>query len=295
MLPMVFLLDPFMTRLRLELWSDLVPSLRGKRLLVLPGDAAPPPFSDETKSFLLPQYKKSTWTNLNRKSSPIIPETSLVTVDAQPQLSSPESKKPTKIIPEASSPRPESLPYPVTSPSRSAAEPKPRPKIKIEDRSVSFFKTPEFAFDVALWCRFAPSYKPSLLMHFQFREIVVQVVPTSKGLSVRNMTSKISSALTNMLRRQGCLGTLTSSPMSDFKDLLVKSEFLKFALEDWPSSKESLGLTAETLRWIQEPVLLYCEIQDVHFPQKHEKHDRSNKKTITRRVEIESASEEELE
>lgn len=124
---------------------------------------------------------------------------------------------------------------------------------------------------------------------------MVQVVPTSRGLSVRNMTSKIASALTNMLQRQGCLGTLTSSPMSDFKDLLVKPEFLRFALEDWPSSKDSLGLTAETLKWVQEPVLLYCEIQDVHFPEKHERHDKLGKKQMMRKVEIESASEDDLD
>lgn len=279
--PMVFLLDPFMSRLRLELWSDLLPSLRGKRLLVLPGDAAPPPFPTESKTFL-PQYVRSTWTNLMPKASPIVPETSLVTVDAAQRVSAEPKKTWTKTSSEASPP------YPVS-------EPKGRPKLKAEDRSISFFKAPEFAFDVALWCRFAPSYKPSLLMHSQFREIVVQVVPTSRGLSVRNLTSKISSALTNMLRRQGCLGTLTSSPMTDFRDLLVKPEFLRFALEDWPSCKESLGLTQETLRWIQEPVLLYCEIQDVHFPRGHDRLDKPSKTPKARKVEIESASEEEVE
>lgn len=269
--PMVFLLDPFMSRLRLELWTDLLPSLRGKRLLVLPGDAAPPPSPTESKPSL-PQYVRSTWTNLMPKSNPIVPETSLVTVDAAQRVSSEPKRTWTKATSEAS-----------------------RPKLKPEDRSLSFFKAPEFAFDVALWCRFAPTYKPSLLMHSQFREIVVQAVPTPKGLSVRNLTSKVSSALTNMLRRQGCLGTLTSSPMTDFGDLLVKPEFLRFALEDWPSCKESLGLTSETLRWIQEPVLLYCEIQDVHFPRGLGGVERPTKPSRARKVEIESASEEEME
>lgn len=277
--PMVFLLDPFMTRLRLELWSDLLPSLRGKRLLVLPGDAAPPPSPTSPKPSL-PQYMRSTWTNLMPKSSPIIPETSLVTVDASQRVSSEPKKTWTKATSE-------------TSPQYPVSEPRGRPKIKSEDRSLSSFKAPEFAFDVALWCRFDPSYKPSLLMHSQFREIVVQVVPTPRGLSVRNLTSKIASALTNMLRRQGCLGTLTSSPMTDFRDLLVKPEFLRFALEDWPTCKESLGLTPETLKWIQEPVLLYCEIQNVHFPREHSRQDKPGRRPTARKVEIESASEEE--
>lgn len=258
-----------MSRLRLDLWADLLPSLRGKRLLVLPGDAAPLPFPTEPKTSL-PQYVRSTWTNLMPKSSPTAPETSLVTVDAAQHVSSQPKKTWTKASSEAG-----------------------RPKLKPEDRSVSFFKAPDFAFDVALWCRFAPSYKPSLLMHSQFREIVVQAVPTSKGLSVQNLMLKVSSALTNMLRRQGCLGTLTSSPMTDFGDLLVKPEFLRFALEGWPSCEESLGLTPETLKWIQEPVLLYCEIHDVHFPRGLGWSERPIKKSKARKVEIESASEEE--
>ncbi|RPB09007.1 hypothetical protein P167DRAFT_326366 [Morchella conica CCBAS932] len=291
-------MDPYMTMslLRPTLWPDLIPHLRGKRLLILPGDCpAPAPTTPPAAATEEKQKRSQTsWTQyLTPKSTPTTPETTRVSVDASPARAhklpplppppappaapmppTPDTARTTApevfYTPETTRTAPELVPAPTsTNPRRTKAQPQQPPALagapprgfRPLTRTESFLKPPEFGFDISLWCRFAPSYKPGRLMHVQFREITLQVVPSQPGgLDVGAFMNKAASAITNMVRRQGFL-RMTSS----FRELAVRPGALRMALEDWPSSEGGLGVGGETLRWVAEPVVLFCEVGDVEF------------------------------
>ncbi|KAH0608727.1 uncharacterized protein H6S33_001861 [Morchella sextelata] len=295
--PLIYTMDPYMTisLLRPTLWPDLIPYLRGKRLLVLPGDSPAPTTPAAAATEEKHKRSQTSWTQyLTPKSAPTTPETTRISVDASPARAHtlpalpalpPPAPAPAPPTPDAArTTAPEVFYTPETIRTAAAPEPVPAPAptnarrtkapsqlptaaggghprgFRPLTRTESFLKPPEFGFDISLWCRFAPAYKPGLLMHVQFREITLQVVPSQPGgLDVGAVMNKAASAITNMVRRQGFL-RMTSS----FRELAVRPGALRMALEDWPSVG-GLVVGVETLRWVAEPVVLFCEVGDVEF------------------------------